>query len=210
MPEQPRPPVTLRISRPYGSEDEFVEGDFAWLGRATIVLPHAAPRPAGELIRFELVLSTGAPIFRGEGHVVAHYVAGSGKPPGLEVRFTRIDARSKMILDRVRTRRQAVPKAASLEVAHVESQLDRRDSPPVPALPSPAERPSAAIVELPVLRASVDWPSERSGVRLAHEGRRISPPPNRDDILARLRERAQHLAANGGFVFKNQKKQEAS
>jgi hypothetical protein len=61
-----------------------------------------------------------------------------------------------------------------------------------------------------VVRPSVDRPSERSGVRLAHAERRINPPPNRDDILARLRERAQHLAANGGFAFKNKKKQGAS
>jgi hypothetical protein len=189
LPDKPSPPATLRITRPYGSENEFIEGDFAWVGRTSIVLPNGPARPAGELIRFEVVLSTGAPVFRGEGHVIAHYPPGGGKPPGLEVRFTRIDARSKLVLDRVRERRVG---SSRVSEGGAVAQPSASTSTAIAAPP-----PRVSLPKVPVVA-----PSERSGVRLASPGRKIAPPPNRDEILARLRVRAQQLAERGGFSFK--------
>jgi hypothetical protein len=95
----------IRIMRPYSSEEEFINGDFAWIGRTTVILPNGPARPEGELVRFEIVLANGAPVFRGEGHAVAYHTPSGTRPPGLEVRFRRIDARSKVLLDRVRAKR---------------------------------------------------------------------------------------------------------
>jgi hypothetical protein len=187
------PPPTLRISRPYGSEAEFVEGDFAWIGRTAIVLPEAAPRPAGELVRFEIMLSTGAPVFRGEGHVVGHHAAESGRPAGLEVRFTRIDARSKLIVDKARERR---------------ATLARQNVPPPPAAAAVAPEPTAEAAPAPtedeplVLKLPIEPPSARASPPHQAGPRKIAPPPNRDNILERLRARAKQLAAAGGFSFK--------
>src|SRR5262245_50952525 len=116
VPEAPRIPF-IRITRPYGSENEFIEGDFGWVGRTTLILPGGPARAAGELVRFEVVLTTGAPVLRGEGHVVAHHMPGGPRPAGLEVRYTRVDARSKIILDRVRARRTGVSQAGPMSVA---------------------------------------------------------------------------------------------
>lgn len=99
-----RPPL-IRIMRPYGSEEDLINGDLAWLGRTTVILPNGPARPEGELVRFEIVLANGVPVFRGEGQAVAHHPPSGSRPPGLEVRFTRIDARSKLLLDRVREKR---------------------------------------------------------------------------------------------------------
>jgi hypothetical protein len=188
VPENPRPPATIRITRPYGSEKEFVDGDFAWLGRTTIVLPNGPARPAGELIRFELVLATGAPVFRGEGHVVAHHSPGGVKPPGLEVRFTRIDARSKLILDRVRERRMALSRPGETPIL---SQA--------PGRPQDSEGALEIDRSLPVLKPPVERASD---VRPTDPRPKIEAPPNRDEILERLRARAKQLALAGGLAFK--------
>jgi hypothetical protein len=109
-----RSPIPLiRITRPYRSEGEFIDGDLAWLGRSSVILPNGPIRPEGELVRFEIMLDGGMPVLRGEGHVVAHHTPSGTRPPGLEVRFTRIDARSKLLLDRVGEKRSTfMPSAA--------------------------------------------------------------------------------------------------
>jgi molecular chaperone DnaK len=215
VPETPRTPF-IRIARPYGSEKDFFEGDFGWLGRTTIILPNGPSRAAGELVRFEVVLSNGAPVLRGEGHVVAHHVPGGARPPGLEVRFTRVDAKSKTLLDRVRERRAALSStgmrefgAPAVSVLPAVSMLPAEPPSPVAsAAPAPplgfpsAATASLPVDALPVLKPPTDAPSERSGVHLTKAASRIAPPANRDEILERLRARAKNLAAAGGLSFK--------
>jgi len=215
----PRSPVTIRITRPYGSENEFIDGDFAWIGRTTIVLPNSPARTAGEVVRFEVVLTSGSPVFRGEGSVVAHYPPGGGQPPGLEVRFTRIDARSKLILDKVRDRRTALSRsgegpAAPAPMPAAPPPAPFPLTPPVgpaapvvaPAsLPDPsAEEPGLPMVAAP--HAGIQPParavSERRVVERTSPLSKVAAPPNRDEILERLRARAKHLAENGGYTFK--------
>jgi hypothetical protein len=192
VPESPRIPF-IRVTRPYGSENEFIEGDFGWVGRTTLILPGGPARAAGELVRFEVVLSTGAPVLRGEGHVVAHHTPGGSRPPGLEVRYTRVDARSKIILDRVRERRTA----ASPNSVATATPASTGGAAAMPGLVSIKPEP------LPVLKTPTDTPSERSGVHLTKAAsRRVAPPANRDEILERLRARAKVLAAAGGLSFK--------
>ncbi|HKQ69494.1 MAG TPA: hypothetical protein VJT73_09150 [Polyangiaceae bacterium] len=201
MPEPPRAPPTIRIARPYGSEKEFVEGDLAWLGRTTIILPNAPARAAGDLIRFEIILGNGAPVFRGEGHIVAHHAPGGTKPPGLEVRFTRVDARSKLILDRVRELR--APATPSLAPPVGPAPISVSISPPISILP-PVSISPPVVVQPSRPAAPIERPS---GVQVARAHARVAPPPNREEILERLRLRAQKLAKEGGLSFK--KRQDA-
>src|SRR4029077_21016994 len=107
-------------------------------------------------------------VLRGEGNVVAHHVPGGPRPPGLEVRFTRVDSKSKLILDRVRDRRTASPPAAL-------------GGPPGPAFT--AEASIAAPEPSPGPKVPTDIASERSGVHLKATSTRIAAPPNRDEIL---------------------------
>lgn len=182
-------PVTIRITRPYGSDNEFIDGDFAWIGRSTIILPHSPARNTGEIIRFEVVLTSGAPVFRGEGSVVAHHPPGGAKPPGLEVRFTRIDARSKLILDKVRERRANFARTSELTAIEVRPMTDDLPMLAVAAPPQQMQPPTRAA-------------SERRVVEPVSPATKVAAPPNRDEILERLRERAKRLADNGGLSFK--------
>jgi hypothetical protein len=202
VPEKPRPPPTVRITRPWGSEKEFIDGDLAYLGRTAILLPNAPAREPGELIRFEIVLSTGTPVFRGEGHVVAHNPAGGPKPEGLEVRFTRIDARSKLILDRVRERRTALVRSGSMPPPPLVSQPPAsglsQGPPPLIMSQAPMSLRDTGSVRIVTPRSA----ETEAAIRRAKERGPMAPPPNREEILGRLRERAKRLTASSGWLLK--------
>ncbi|PKN39511.1 MAG: hypothetical protein CVU63_15640, partial [Deltaproteobacteria bacterium HGW-Deltaproteobacteria-20] len=101
---QPRP-AGIRIQRPYDTDDEFIRGDGLAIGRLGMILIGAPKRPPGITIRFEVVLRSGDAVFRGEGRVVAHRVHSNGRE-GLEIRFTRLDSRSKGLVEQVLTLRR--------------------------------------------------------------------------------------------------------
>ncbi len=96
---QPRP-AGIRIQRPYDTDEEFIRGDGLAIGRLGMILIGAPKRPPGITIRFEVVLRSGDAVFRGEGRVVAHRVHANGRE-GLEIRFTRLDSRSKALVEQV-------------------------------------------------------------------------------------------------------------
>jgi hypothetical protein len=99
--EDSRSPVAIRITRPYASEDEYIERELETLSRTGVVLLHAQPRPEGVILRFEVVLASGQPVLRGEGRVVGYKSNALEGAPGLVLRFTRLDTRSKALVDRV-------------------------------------------------------------------------------------------------------------
>jgi hypothetical protein len=199
VPENPRPPPTLRITRPWASEKEFIEADLAYLGRTAILLPNAGAREPGELIRFEIVLASGTPVFRGEGHVVCHHAPGGSKPAGLEVRFTRIDARSKLVLDRVRERRTALVRSGSIPPPALVSQAPPpgTSQPPPPVIMSNA--PPMRADSLTIRMSSMRSTGVEAALARAKARGPMPPPPNREEILGRLRERAKRLTASGAF-----------
>lgn len=191
MTEQARTTKGIRVTRPYASEDAYLEGDLPCYGRGWMVLPGVAPRPPGEVVRFEIALGDGRAVFRGEGRVVAHRSAPDGKPAGLEVRVLRVDARSRAVLERAAELRARSATLTGLDDAPpsvtpealLESGLppaggfDSRVA-PAPRNESPQDRSIAS------LRARVGSAS-------------IAPPPARDALLARLRLRAPRAPATG-------------
>ena len=108
-----KPPVAIRITRPYESEDEFLANELDTISRTGVTLVGAQPRPEGVVLRFELALASGAPLLRGEGRVIGYKAVAFGSEPGLSLRFTRLDSKSKALVDRVgvarETRRSSLP-----------------------------------------------------------------------------------------------------
>src|SRR5258708_33945224 len=94
-----RPPSAIRITRPYASEEEYLENDLETLTRTGITLVGAQPRPEGVVLRFELSLSTGQVVLRGEGRVVGFRGNAHQGLGGPALRFTRLDLRSKALID---------------------------------------------------------------------------------------------------------------
>jgi hypothetical protein len=104
--------VAFRLKRPYASEDELVAGDAHGIRKSGMLLFGAAPRPVGLIVRFEVALRDGTPVFRGEGKVVAYHPAApppSDQPAALQVKFTRLDPRGKAIVDRAVSQNEGRP-----------------------------------------------------------------------------------------------------
>ena len=201
MAEHPPPPVAVRISRPQATEDEFLEQELETLTRTSVTLLGAQQRPQGVVLRFELVLSSGLVILRGEGRVVgfkANALHGMG---GVTLRFTRLDSKSKALID----------KATALRERRRPSSMP---APPVDVSPAAAPvttDPPASVRPPPVAPASVRPPPVTRSVPppLPPHATKASPPlpaatpaavapavaapGDRNSLLERLRTRAKAL-----------------
>ncbi len=101
-----RVPVSLRIKLKSADVDAFLEQYSLNLSRGGVFIQSTAPKPMGTVVRFELQLADASPVIRGEGRVVWVKDASMGVPEaeaGMGVRFTRLDGRSKALIDRAVT-----------------------------------------------------------------------------------------------------------
>ena len=178
-PVPPPLPAAIRITRPYLTEDEFLDRELDTLTRASITLLGAQARPAGVVLRFELVLASGHVLVRGEGRVVSFKVNAFEGLGGLTLRFTRLDMRSKSLIDRAAALRE-----------------QRRPSTRPPALEATGDAVPPPPTTLPGLPTS--QPREPGIVAAASDPSSPSLPTAdiaaRDSLLDRLRHRAKTLA----------------
>jgi hypothetical protein len=142
----------LRVSRPFGSEAEFLAAERDTLSRSTVVLLGVSSMPVGTLLRFDLVLADGKPFLRGEGRVVEFRERAVREEPGLLVRFTKLDAKSKVLVDKAHAARMAArasrpdadptqPEPTPEPSSQTPIEPDEpRDAPPTAAAP-PSDRP---------------------------------------------------------------------
>ncbi len=193
-PAPPPLPAAIRITRPYANEDDYLEKELETLTRASITLLGAQARPQGVVLRFELALSSGQVLMRGEGRVVGFKTNAFAGLGGLTLRFTRLDTRSKALVDKavaLREQRRPSVRPHFPEPAHAAA-----DKVPAPEGP-PEEAPAAAASE-PTLPLGPPPPStvERSPppAQVEPTAREPSPDaPGRDSLLERLRARARAL-----------------
>jgi molecular chaperone DnaK len=174
-------PLAIRIARPQTSEEAFLEEELDTMSRSTVMLLGATARPAGTILRFEITLQTGTPVLRGEGRVVEHRIDLFRGLQGLMLKFTKLDARSKALIDRAHDARKKLLEAPVSEAPKRASGAPeaggRRDS---EAPTSKREMPSAA-----------EAASEEPETRKLH----TVPPAGRSAMLDRLRNRGQALSA---------------
>jgi molecular chaperone DnaK len=160
----PPPPVAIRITRPYDSEDEYLAQELEMVSKTSITLVGAQPRPQGVVLRFELVLTGGAVLVRGEGRVVGFKPNAHRGVGGLTLRFTRIDARSKALLDKataLREQRRPSSKPPKDEAAAEAAQAsDAAGSPPPPPIVAAAPPPLPVAAVPPPLPAPLPSPPE--------------------------------------------------
>jgi hypothetical protein len=169
-----KPPVAIRITRPYATEDEFLAAELDTISRTGVTLVGAQQRPEGVVLRFELALGSGAPLLRGEGRVVGYKANAVGNEPGLALRFTRLDSKSKALVDRVSAMRET----------------RRSMAPPPPA-------PSAPQVPEPMASGDIPVAAPSSAEKLEEpkpEPKPIVQARDREGMLARLRERAASIS----------------
>ena len=107
MADETRPPIAIRIIRPYATEEAFLAEERDTLSRTAVTLIGAPSRPRGVVLRFEVTLADGTPLVRGEGRVLGFQSADGEAPSTLTLRFTRLDAKSKAFVDRAAALREA-------------------------------------------------------------------------------------------------------
>src|SRR4051812_38230062 len=93
--------IPLRIRLPYSSEEEFIEKYGSNVARGGFFIVTRALKPEGTALAFELVLAHGARLLWGEGVVAKTQVDEGGTRSGMTIRFVRLDAASKALVDRV-------------------------------------------------------------------------------------------------------------
>jgi hypothetical protein len=98
--------VAIRVARPYATEEELLDRELDTLTRTSVTLLGAQARPQGVVLRFELVLSNGQVLMRGEGRVVGFKPDAYDGLGGLTLRFTRLDSRTKAVVDRAAALRE--------------------------------------------------------------------------------------------------------
>jgi hypothetical protein len=179
-PAPPPLPAAIRITRPYASEDDFLEKELETLTRASITLLGAQARPQGVVLRFELVLTSGAVLMRGEGRVVGFKADAFEGLGGLTLRFTRLDTRSKALVDKAAALRER--RRPSTRPHFLDAGPEKPPPPPAPAEASNAVPSSPPPGPAPVAQAAPPPPAPTTGA-----------PPERDSLLERLRARARAL-----------------
>jgi len=164
-------PVAIRIARPHSTEDDYLTHELDTLTRSSVILVGANSRPAGVVLRFEVTLATGRPVLRGEGRVVEYKAEAFRGLPGLVLRFTKLDPKSKQLVDRAHAMREGggkippsspgIPPAAGSEpsigsavvegVANVEPEPEQKPAEPEhnPEEPKVEAAPAAPSVESP-------------------------------------------------------------
>jgi hypothetical protein len=139
--ENTRAPVAIRIVRPYETEEELFANELETLNKTSVVLIGAHPRPTGVILRFEVTLANGETVLRGEGRVLAHKENAFRGQAGLSLRFTRLDPKSKSVVDRATALREA---RAGGDTSPSRPAPPLADSPLAAALTASTPMPSAA------------------------------------------------------------------
>ncbi len=148
---EPSPPVLpLRVRLPYATVDEFIARYGSNVARGGVFVASRSVKAEGTRLQFEFVLSDGTPVLRGEGVVLRTQGDGEGRSPGMTIRFTRLDAQSKALVDRAVAFRSGEP----------------TPEPPEPA-PSPLVTPSPLVVGLELREGEVRVAAMREGVPAA-------------------------------------------
>ena len=101
-------PVALRIRLPFATEEEFIERYGVNVARGGIFIATRAVKPVGTPIAFELVLQSGDRLMRGEGEVQQVVEDPAPGKSGMLVRFVRLDARSRALIDKIVAGREGI------------------------------------------------------------------------------------------------------
>jgi hypothetical protein len=187
--------------RPYATEAAFLAEELDTLSRTAVTLIGAPSRPRGVIIRFEVTLNEGTPILRGEGRVLGFQAADDRGPSALTLRFTRLDVKSKALVDRaaeLRDRLSTPPPAPG------DGRRGLDTEPPGDPLastsmgvtmPSQLEAPPSSGETMAVAISSGSLPlgeTEDYGANGSEE----PDPARRNALLDRLRTRAKGLSAS--------------
>jgi hypothetical protein len=176
-------PIVVHVVRPYSSEEQYLAAEAWSIEPRGMLLIDAEPLPADTALLFDVALADGHKPIRAEGRVVGSVPAHGERPGGLRVRFKRFGAATKAFIERA-VQAKSSPTSAAPSSPTAAPEPERLSMPEV--------RLSMTDIELMSPSPPVAAPSERepSGVRQRVPGP-VAAPANREELLARLRQRRQ-------------------
>jgi hypothetical protein len=164
-------PIIVRVTRPYRSVEEYLEAEADTIDSRGMLLVGADPLPKNTTLRFVVSLASGEQLIRAEGVARSHAAASPASPGGLRVWFKRFGVATKAIID---------------HAAAVKARAQGSPSQPVVQAPSApgaeSSGGSASDLSHPVPPPGLD------ALRARPRGS-VPPPPNREELLGRLRAR---------------------
>ncbi len=185
-------PRILRIVRPYQTLDDFVAAEGWSVNKKGMLLIGQDAMDPDSVVRFEVALESGERVMRAEARVVEYSESRDDRPAGLKVRFKRFDAGTKALIERAVSESQPPPA--------VDESTQAEAPPPRPPMVSLVDN---ELDEEPIVIDVESSPSATSlleggreddtGVR-TRERKEIEAPPNREELLERLRERARRVS----------------
>ena len=92
--------IKARLSK-FSTVDEFIAGWGSYYFSGGLLLPTRNTEPAGTSVSLHIQISTGETVLRGEGTVEAVRTNSSGKPVGMMIGFTKLDAASKELIRQI-------------------------------------------------------------------------------------------------------------
>lgn len=170
--------LSLRLVRPYATEEELIAAEAWAIDKKGIVLVGQPRLASGTVVRFELLLEGGERVLVAEGKAVGYTKADGDRPGGAKVRFKRFNASGKAFIERALAAKAAQQAEPGCTPA------------PKPGSAMTAEATNAAEPQAPPAMAD----PEQSGIRHRASGP-VAPPDNRDELLDKLRERARLVKA---------------
>lgn len=177
-------PVVVHVVRPYESEQEYLAAEAWSIDAKSMLLIGAEPLPPDTTLLFDIALADGSKPIRAEGRAVGVVAATEERPGGLRVRFKRFGAATKAFIERAVRAKTDEARASQPEVEPSSRVENER-------LSSPEVRQSMTDIEVvlsPLPPPAAPPPALESGVRERIPGP-IGAPPNREELLARLRGR---------------------
>jgi hypothetical protein len=162
-------PVIVRVTRPYQTVEDYLEAEADTIDSRGMLLVGAEPLPKNTVLKFVVSLASGEALIRAEGVARSHSPASATSPGGLRVWFKRFGVATKAIIDRAAAVKARSASAAPLPDRHGASVSGPARSVSAPGLDSLRTRPP----------------------------RSVPPPPNRDELLERLRARGSGPAGKG-------------
>jgi hypothetical protein len=175
-------PVVLHVVRPYSSEEEYLAAEAWTIDARSMLLLGQREVELDSAIVFDVTLANGSKIMRAEGRAIGYQPTSVDHPGGVRVRFRRFGAQTKAFIDRALLARERTLAA------------NFSSRPPAPEAAAATPQLTAASASAPGTVSEVLEPFARSGIH-RRPGTPVDAPPNREALLARLRERRATLSS---------------
>jgi hypothetical protein len=192
--------LVLHVVRPYASAEEYLAAEAWTIDARAMILIDAEDLALDSAVLFDVALGNGEKVIRAEGKVAGRIAAQGSRPGGLRVKFKRYGAATKAFIDRAVQAQKSAEAAPPAELPPVSVAPVSRNSVTELELQQ-AEAAAPTVIEVPLVAAPLaplplpgsdakSEPRPPSGVHRRATGGDVEVPPDREALLARLRQRA--------------------